>query len=98
MPWISPRYICVHLCTHQQWTYIPHIMDVFMALGLASLQCFEPICHPVCPLKINHISCLYFVLLSVFSLSLRTQYSALTEFLNLNLVLVSVAQLQKAMN
>lgn len=98
MPWISPRYICVHPCTHQPWTYIPHIMDVFMALGLESLQYFEPICHPVCPLKINHISCLYFVLPSVFILSLRTQYSALSEFLNLNHVLASVVQLQRATN
>lgn len=73
-------------------------MDVFIALGLESLQYFEPICHAVWPLKINHISCPYFVLPSVFSLSLRTQYSALSGFLNLNHVLVPVVQLQKAMN
>lgn len=54
-------------------------MYEFIALGLESRQYFEPICHPVCPFKINKITCLYFVVLSVFRLSLRIQYSSLSD-------------------
>lgn len=85
IPYIYPMYICIHIyiiCIQyicKKCTYIVHIMYVFIALGLESLQYFEPICHPICPYKLNKITCLHFVVSSVFRLSLRIQYSALSN-------------------
>lgn len=64
--YIYPIYICIHIYVmyieyiHRKRTCLVRIMYVFIALGSESLKYFEPICHPVCPFKINKITCCSF--------------------------------------
>lgn len=108
IPHIYPIYICICLytyihniqCIYRKCTCILHITYGFIALGLESLQYFEPICHPICLFKVNKITCLYFVVPPLFRLSLRIWYSAISDprFWKSESWLISEAQLQKAMS